>query len=123
MENFEEKFKKVWGDMTRLNPPHVVSFLMRIKIKKGLLPTEFTFFLNKRIKSKSSKIRQRFSSNSKLKNYILRRDNNRCIYCNSNYFLEIDHIKPIVHYPELAFTPSNLRTLCRKCHQKRHNNY
>lgn len=32
--------------------------------------------------------------------------------------LEVDHIKPVARHPELEFTLSNLRTLCRRCHAR-----
>lgn len=47
------------------------------------------------------------------------RHNNQCIICGTNHFLEVHHIKPINKFPELAYEPSNLVTLCRKgknCH-------
>lgn len=31
--------------------------------------------------------------------------------------LEVDHILPVATHPELEFTLSNLRTLCRSCHK------
>lgn len=34
--------------------------------------------------------------------------------------LEVDHIKELETNPELAFDPDNLRTLCKDCHNKRH---
>ena len=32
---------------------------------------------------------------------------------------EVDHIKPLVEYPELKYEPSNCRSLCKRCHSKR----
>lgn len=34
--------------------------------------------------------------------------------------LEVDHIKELKDYPELALVDDNLRTLCKDCHNKRH---
>ncbi len=34
--------------------------------------------------------------------------------------LEVDHIKELETNPELALDPDNLRTLCKDCHNKRH---
>lgn len=34
--------------------------------------------------------------------------------------LEVDHIKELEEYPELALEDENLRTLCKDCHNKRH---
>ncbi|WP_264653822.1 HNH endonuclease [Lactococcus lactis] len=60
---------------------------------------------------------------------VLKRDNYECQWCKAegrvittkNAVLEIDHIKELQYYPELALTLSNLRTLCHDCHNKRHN--
>lgn len=62
---------------------------------------------------------------------ILERDNYECVMCreegkvttSKDAILEIDHIKELDDYPELALENSNLRTLCRKCHNKRHNRF
>ena len=35
--------------------------------------------------------------------------------------LEVDHIKELEDFPELALDDNNLRTLCKDCHNKRHN--
>lgn len=59
---------------------------------------------------------------------ILRRDNYECVWCKEQGkvtvrdrdVLEIDHILEIERAPELVFEDSNLRTLCRGCHSKRH---
>lgn len=60
---------------------------------------------------------------------IINRDNHECQWCkedgkvtticDSN--LEVDHIKELEYYPELALDNDNLRTLCKDCHNKRHN--
>lgn len=47
---------------------------------------------------------------------ILDRDNYKCVKCNSVEFLELDHIKPLYNFPELAFSDDNIQTLCKKCH-------
>jgi len=31
---------------------------------------------------------------------------------------EVHHLKPLAKYPELAFTLSNLQSLCRNCHHE-----
>lgn len=56
---------------------------------------------------------------------ILKRDNYECQRCLIKYGihnhdnLQIDHIKPRIYYPELAYEPTNLITLCSKCNQKK----
>ncbi|WP_035445856.1 HNH endonuclease [Atopobacter phocae] len=37
--------------------------------------------------------------------------------------LEVDHIKELETHPECALDINNLRTLCRDCHNKRHNRF
>lgn len=66
-----------------------------------------------------------------LRQSILERDNFECVFCkaegkvtDSNIsILEIDHIKELKDHPELALEPSNLRTLCKDCHNKRHERF
>ena len=63
---------------------------------------------------------------------VLERDNYECQSCkrNGKVFtdnhkpdkhkrLDIDHIKPLEHYPHLAFELDNLQTLCVKCHNEK----
>lgn len=66
-----------------------------------------------------------------LRDEILSRDNFECQWCKAegkvstrfNTIIEVDHIKELEHYPELAMEPSNLRCLCKECHNKRHNRF
>jgi len=51
---------------------------------------------------------------------VKKRDGYRCIWCGSIEYLEADHIKRKIQFPELALDISNGRTLCKKCHKKRH---
>ena len=62
---------------------------------------------------------------------ILERDNYECVMCKAegrvttrnDAILEIDHIQELDDYPELALVDTNLRTLCRTCHNKRHGRF
>lgn len=62
---------------------------------------------------------------------ILKRDNYECQWCkaegkvktNAHTILEVDHIKELEDYPELALDDDNLRTLCKDCHNKRHKRF
>lgn len=62
----------------------------------------------------------------KLRQSVLQRDNYECQWCKAagrvttDAILEVDHIKPLEQFPELAMDPDNLRTLCKDCHNKRH---
>lgn len=58
----------------------------------------------------------------------LKRDRFQCVWCRdkgklTTRRLEVDHIKELEDYPELAYDLDNLRTLCRDCHNQRHNRY
>ena len=54
-----------------------------------------------------------------LKAKVIQRDDHACVLCGSKSNLTVDHIK------ELSFggtnAMSNLRTLCKECHEQRHN--
>ena len=64
----------------------------------------------------------------KLRQSILERDHFECQWCKAegrlttqyDSVLEVDHIKELETNPELAYDPDNLRTLCKDCHNKRH---
>jgi 5-methylcytosine-specific restriction enzyme A len=48
------------------------------------------------------------------------RDGYRCVACgHSGCRLDVDHIEPVTKRPDLAYVLENLRTLCRKCHNRR----
>ena len=49
---------------------------------------------------------------------VLKRDNYKCIKCNSTKRLEIHHIKKWADYPLERFNIDNGQTLCHKCHSK-----
>ncbi|WP_425287874.1 HNH endonuclease [Oceanobacillus limi] len=69
---------------------------------------------------------------------IKKRDNYECQWCKEEGFvtvaggldkngnevvLEVDHIKELEDHPELALEDDNLRTLCKDCHNKRHERF
>lgn len=66
---------------------------------------------------------------AKLRAEALARDNHECIWCKArggvttkqHMTLEVDHIQEIETHPHMALDLDNLRTLCRRCHNKRHN--
>jgi len=59
---------------------------------------------------------------------VLERDNYECQWCKekgrvttqADAVLEVDHIYELKDYPKLALRDDNLRTLCRRCHNERH---
>lgn len=55
------------------------------------------------------------------KNEIIKRDNGSCVACGSTHYLEVHHIMPLrgSSIKELD-NPSNLVTLCNKCHYLAH---
>lgn len=95
-------------------------------IKAGILPDFFLELLGhedrimSRPRERIKKARQRFNNNLKLKQSIIERDGCVCVWCGSSVSLEVDHILTIKERSDLANEPSNLRTLCKKCHKKRH---
>ena len=42
-----------------------------------------------------------------------------CETCGSTKLLEVDHILPVVEFPELVYIIENLRVLCRRCNRSR----
>ena len=55
-----------------------------------------------------------------LTRYIKARDGYRCMVCGrAARILDVDHIIPWAEQPDLAFDPSNLRTLCRLHHNRK----
>lgn len=63
-----------------------------------------------------------------LRRQALERDHYECVWCReegkvTTENLEVDHIKELEFYPEFALNLDNLRTLCKECHNKRHNRF
>ena len=63
-----------------------------------------------------------------LRKLVLERDHNECVWCKdegkvTRENLEVDHIKELEFYPEFALDINNLRTLCKSCHNKRHDRF
>ncbi|MEY8840016.1 HNH endonuclease [Cribrihabitans sp. XS_ASV171] len=54
-----------------------------------------------------------------LRMQALDRDGWQCVECGERRRLEIDHVEPVRHRPDLAFTLSNLQTLCGRCHSRK----
>lgn len=123
MEYYEVQFNRIRNNMIRAGVyPSVATRIIKLKVKKGLLPKQFAEILEKRKKrySTPSKARSKFSGNYNLKNLIWRRDNAECRKCKSKDKLVVHHILSIKLYPEYATKPSNLMLLCVKCHKKAH---
>lgn len=60
-----------------------------------------------------------------LRHKVFLRDGEICAKCGAtprpNMWIEIDHIKPVSKYPELALDIDNLQCLCRLCNVKKSN--
>ncbi|WP_239255406.1 HNH endonuclease [Listeria ilorinensis] len=65
---------------------------------------------------------------------VLERDNYECQECKRSgrvttkvttelVKLDVDHIKDLEHYPELALDLDNLETLCQVCHNRKHHRF
>ena len=52
---------------------------------------------------------------------VFERDNYTCVWCGvKDKTIQADHIQTFAEHPELRFAIDNGRTLCGKCHYKRH---
>lgn len=80
------------------------------------------------------KARARFYGSSQwkaLRQQRLELDNYECLWCKEegklttryDSILEVDHIKELEDFPDLALDINNLRTLCKDCHNKRHGRF
>lgn len=49
----------------------------------------------------------------------LDRDDWQCVQCGERRRLEIDHIEAVRTRPDLAYSLSNLQTLCGRCHARK----
>lgn len=55
-----------------------------------------------------------------LRHEILERDGWACVDCGTRTGrLEVDHVKPVKHRPDLAFDRGNLATRCSSCHARK----
>jgi len=54
-----------------------------------------------------------------LRMQALERDGWACVQCGARRRLEIDHMEPVRHRPDLAYSLSNLQTLCGRCHARK----
>ncbi|WP_243264871.1 HNH endonuclease signature motif containing protein [Sulfitobacter sp. DSM 110093] len=49
----------------------------------------------------------------------LDRDGWQCVQCGERRRLECDHVEPVRDRPDLAYTLSNLKILCWRCHSRK----
>lgn len=54
-----------------------------------------------------------------LRKRVIRKYGRRCLCCNSDKDISIDHVKPYLFYPELRTEFSNLQPLCRSCNSRK----
>jgi hypothetical protein len=57
---------------------------------------------------------------------VLIKFGSRCLLCGTSgpgVVIQVDHIRPISIYPELALTESNLQPLCRECNLGKSNHF
>ncbi len=62
-------------------------------------------------------IANRTSSRLLTREAVFERDGHTCRVCGAKENLQIDHIKSVREFPELAFDVENLQTLCKTCHK------
>ena len=93
--------------------------------KKGCF---LRYFVNMKIDTTNKKTMHSFYVSKEwlaIRKLALERDHHECVWCKeagglTTHHLEVDHIKELQFYPELALDLDNLRTLCHDCHNKRH---
>ncbi len=80
--------------------------------------------------SKGSIYRTFYNTRSwqRLRKQALERDHHECVWCRAEGLvtttdLEVDHIREVKEYPELAYDISNLRTLCKRHLNERHHRF
>lgn len=66
-------------------------------------------------------IAQKFIGKAKIRNFIFKRDKNKCLCCGGVDKLEIDHIIPISRGGENKI--GNLQTLCKNCNSRKRDNF
>lgn len=66
-------------------------------------------------------IAQRFIGKKNIREFIFKRDGNKCLSCGSKKFLQLDHIIPISRGGQNQLM--NLQTLCRSCNSLKRDNY
>ncbi|MHA3066586.1 HNH endonuclease [Lacticaseibacillus saniviri] len=67
----------------------------------------------------------------RLRDAVIERDHHECQWCKAegkvttdrDTVLEVDHIKTVEEHPECAYDMNNMRTLCKDCHNKRHQRF
>lgn len=65
----------------------------------------------------------------KLREEAMKRDRYECVWCardgkvSTHQVLEVDHIHELEYYPDESLDIDNLRTLCKDCHNKRHQRF
>lgn len=88
--------------------------------KCDLLATESRLFLDKRSHVKLSGKVKLFGQDMRvMHDFVMARDNFRCVQCGAVSQLEMDHI--ITRARGGDDSESNLRILCKICHTERHN--
>ncbi len=110
------KLSRLTNQLNRQYPPNKVAWIIRNKVKFGILPILTLELLKEKIID-PKRARRLFSNNYNLKNFIYQRDGRICAECKSTRYLEIDHIKTINDFPHLHSNPDNLRVLCRSCNR------
>ncbi|MCW0953256.1 HNH endonuclease [Weissella ceti] len=68
-----------------------------------------------------------------LRNQVVERDHHECLSCRADgvittdrmpdVVIEVDHILSIIDRPDLVLDASNLQSLCRMCHNAKHDKY
>lgn len=74
-----------------------------------------------KLNAKPRKLASIFISNKKIRRFIFKRDDYKCLSCGGTNNLSIDHINPVNRGGENKL--SNLQTLCKSCNSKKSDKY
>lgn len=129
---FNDKYKLQYYEPSAYN--RICEILSLIRKNKELNPDELYtiskvqkhFYLNfYKIKNLNDEeprlIAQRFIGKKKIRNFIFKRDNYKCLKCGKSEKLQLDHINPISKGGENKI--SNLQTLCNSCNSIKRDTY
>ena len=58
----------------------------------------------------------------RVKGPLMERKGGRCEWCGAKEELQVHHVLPYDHFPQLKEHPDNLMLLCSRCHKKLHRN-
>src|SRR5580658_4146101 len=111
------QFKKRLSEVKRANGEHMCSRACRNAATSKMLGGDGTW----QVGGKYGEPRKRGKDWRVAKAFVLRRDDYTCQQCEAHDDLEVHHWEP--YFISFNNDPDNLVTLCRTCHQAKHEEY